>query len=130
MGILSQEVERFRHEYPAARILDVRYEDLLQQPGLVFGSLIDFLHTTGPEGFSTRVSAAVRGTLRAGNSEKWRARLTPHEQRRFESVGGQWLDRYQYERVAPNATPPGALRLVVLDGRQSSQESERPGLLA
>ena len=104
-----EDVQQFRQAYPAARILDVRYEDLLRQPDDVFQSLIAFLQIAGPEGFASRISAAVRGSLRVGNSEKWRARFSSGEHDRFESVAGRWLDRYGYERIAPKATPAGRL---------------------
>jgi hypothetical protein len=105
-------VERFRRTHPEARVLDVRYEDLLEQPERVFESLIDFLHISDSDGLSSRIGYALRDELKAGNSQKWKTRFNPDEQRRFEAVSGAALERYGYERVALDALAPGIIEWV------------------
>jgi hypothetical protein len=101
-------VERFRLAYPAARIHDLRYEDLLNRPSEVFGSLIEFLRIDG-HNLASRVATAVSEEVWAANSQKWRSRLSEDEQRRFEAVAGGVLDRYGYERVARSVPAPNRL---------------------
>lgn len=102
-------VEQFTRTHPAARLLNVRYEDLLTQPERVFRLLIDFLNVSDHGGLSSRIAIAVKSELRPGNSCKWKTRLRAEEQRLFETVAGAALVRYGYERVAPDASPPGLI---------------------
>ena len=60
-------------------------------------------------GSVARFGRTVRDGIRAGNSEKWKQRLSLSDQRLFESVAGRWLDRYNYECSETNAAPVGAL---------------------
>lgn len=103
-----ESVERFRIAHPKARVLDVRYEDLLDDPEGVFGALIEFLQIGGGDGLAQRIGAAARLELRSGNSSKWRTGLKPPERRRFEAIGGTLLSHYGYDRTV-DAVPPGPL---------------------
>jgi hypothetical protein len=102
-------VDTFRRAFPQARVLEIRYEDLLSDPQAVFGGLSRFLQIVDGEALAARVGSAVAPQLRAGNTNKWRARLSTSEQRRFEAVAGSALTRYGYDRIAPDIKPPSAI---------------------
>jgi hypothetical protein len=104
-----QAVADFRRSHPRAQVLDVRYEDLLDEPGRVFEGLVQFLDIDDSGGLSRSVGTAVRQQLRAGNSRKWKTRLSRDEQRIFEAVAGAWLQHFKYECVAGPLPAPGAL---------------------
>lgn len=102
-------VDRFRQAFADAPLLDVRYEDLLSDPEVVFQRLIVFLGVDDDRGISGPIGAAVRQQVRAGNARKWKTRLSREEQQTFEAVAGEWLTRYGYERVYVAVEPPGAI---------------------
>lgn len=100
-------VDRFQAGHPAAAFINVRYEDLLREPARVFRSLVEFLRIADGDALVRRIEPRLRAELRSGNTEKWRSRLSTSEQRRFEGIAGTMLERYGYDRVAPNASAPG-----------------------
>jgi hypothetical protein len=95
--------------------LAVRYEDLLESPEGELRRICAFLGEPYEEGMLTfyrqkvdyptdaRNLAQLRRPVRGENREKWRTRLSPREQRIFEALAGDWLERFGYPRVVPGA---------------------------
>lgn len=89
----------------------VRYEDLVEQPERELRRICAFLgedydpamlrfheHDTAYP-TDARNSERLRRPVLGGNREGWRTRLTPREQRIFEVIAGDRLERYRYPRV-------------------------------
>jgi len=93
----------------------VRYDDLLENPEGELRRICAFLGEPYEELMLTfyrqqvayptdaRNLAQLRRPVRGENREKWRTRLSPREQRIFEALAGDWLERYGYPRVMPGA---------------------------
>ncbi|MBN1954000.1 MAG: sulfotransferase [Anaerolineae bacterium] len=109
-----------------ARYIEVRYEELVQQPLAALERVADFLgerfhpamldHTQlarevgpGPQGHTE-----VQRPISTGSVGRWRSQMTPFERKMAERIAGETLAALGYERPAPgslNAAERAALLL-------------------
>jgi hypothetical protein len=96
----------------SSQYLELRYEDLLDQPETTMRTLCDFLgEAYSAELFDVAAvddpgkTPLVHKPLQADNAEKWRGKMTPAQIRAFESVSGKTLREFGYE-LATSAPPP------------------------
>lgn len=99
----------------SSQYLELRYEDLLDQPDSTMKTLCDFLgEEYSAELFDVEAvddpgkTPLVHKPLQADNAEKWRRRMSANQIRAFESVSGKTLREFGYE-LATSATPPSML---------------------
>ncbi|MFZ0389627.1 MAG: sulfotransferase [Calditrichia bacterium] len=88
----------FRRKLPPGRFIEIRYEDLLCEPLLVFGWLIKFLRIEDPDkhliGF---IETHVKEDLRSNNVYKWKRQGRADEMHLFDRLTADLLERYGYE---------------------------------
>ena len=104
----SQRVEamqRYAGQYMDGRILEIKYEEVLQAPVEAFERIAKFYGIYEQERHD-QLSQHVK--IMANNSEKWRKAMTPAELEVFERVAGKTLVANGYQL----ATEPGRLKPV------------------
>jgi hypothetical protein len=86
----------------ADRYFELRYEDLLADPGAVFARLLDFIGA-GAEAQAQldRVRTGIARKMRSGNHDKWRTQMPPDAIRVVERVAGDTLDEFGYPLQYP-----------------------------
>jgi len=90
-------VETFQSQFTTARVLTVRYEDVLINPADVAERLSTFLGLTlSPDG-PTRLAMEIQKGGRSHNFNKWKTHMSENDIRVFEAVAGSWLQHYGYE---------------------------------
>lgn len=95
-----QLVKDFEPTISADQFLQIRYEDLLDQPVDVFSRLINFLEIDDSNGeILANVDRNIRSELKAGNYNKWKHALTPRQIRQFDAIAGDLLRQYGYETM-------------------------------
>jgi hypothetical protein len=80
-----------------SRYLEIRYEDLLQDPVEVFARMLQFLG--GDEQDAERlaqIGPGVRAAIKPGNTAKWKTQIPPHGIRVVERVAGPLLEELAY----------------------------------
>jgi hypothetical protein len=92
----------------SGRLLDVRYETLLEDPQRQAEAVYRFL---GQPFVPARLEA-VLNRVAGDNSRKWKTHLRPAQVRTFEAVAGSSLARLGYEVVHPDAAVDPARRLA------------------
>lgn len=95
-------VDAFSQTIPAARLLVIRYEDLLDDPTVTLGQLEQFLDVDLGERREALLEQSENNPKRK-NYGKWRERMSRDEIRLFEAAAGAELDRYGYERQHQDA---------------------------
>lgn len=108
-------VEKMRTKLREESFLQVRYEDLLQNPEPVLQEVCHFLgESFSPEMLAFHASKKKYPTdrrnfrnlnqpLMTGNAQKWKKTLSRREIRLVEAASGPALERYGYEATIPNA---------------------------
>jgi hypothetical protein len=108
-------VERMKQTTAARDVFELKYEDLVREPQQQVRDLCDFLgepysdellryYETGTPYPTDRDNLRnLQMPIMRDNAEKWKTRLSPSEIRIFEAVAGDMLERYGYERLAPEA---------------------------
>lgn len=115
-----EQVEEFARRLPRDRYLEVHYEELLANPRAWFARLIRFLGIDDPrDELLDSIAAQVPAELNVQNSNKWRTRFSPAQQRLYEQVAGDVLRRHGYESARARPVDFGPLRrsLWRLDNR-------------
>lgn len=108
-----------------ARLLELRYEDLVADVRGELARVFDFLGVPPPPdaGRFLRMPENLgtgrgRSDVVAANRRKWEAEMAPALRRRIEAIAGDLMDAYGYEREHPDVAvrPLGAwtLRALVL----------------
>jgi hypothetical protein len=106
-----ESVRRFEVARPDARVLTVRYEDLLADPDAAFVQLSEFLCVeVDPATRAAFVQSALENPMR-NNVSKWRQAMSIRDQRMYEAVAGDALTESGYELVH---RPPPPSRLAHL----------------
>lgn len=107
-------------ELPESQYLELRYEDILDDPARNVTRLCDFLG----EPFSETVidfqksrdpntkTPLLKQGLQKQNREKWRTAMSPRQIRTFESVAGETLQACGYELAYPIRRQPWIERLA------------------
>jgi hypothetical protein len=118
-------------KYGPARVMRVRYEDLVLAPEK---TLREACHFTGMEfmdsmiegrgfvvpAYTKRQHSLVGSRPDRGRTTEWRTKLTPREIELFEYRCGDVLKYFDYEPVYGGfAAPPGRLELARLHGREA-----------
>ena len=114
--------ERWRRRLGDGQFLELRYEDLVTDPGAGLGRIVDFLGLD-PAGLdamlryyetadihSDTIHSLVSKPLTADRLRAWENALRPREIAFVESVLGEWMRRYGYEPVAAGVRVPSDLR--------------------
>jgi hypothetical protein len=104
--------DRWRRRLPSDQFHELRYEDLVADPAAVLGRLVAFLelepagldamlrhHETTPV-HSAELHRRVAQPVTTEAVRTWERELRRREVAFVESVLGDWMDRYGYERVA------------------------------
>ena len=89
----QQELEYLRKVVPNIEkvYLEVKYEDILDNPGIELKRIFDFLQ----EPFDVEIIDKLK--IRQDNKFKWKKRLSEREKQLFEQVAGDILRYYGYE---------------------------------
>jgi hypothetical protein len=83
-----------------SQYVDVRYEDLLSEPGEVFAKLIRFLDIEDRGGgLGLAIGRSVSLELDSDNHGKWKRLFSESQRLLYESVAGDLLDAYGYETI-------------------------------
>ena len=108
-------------EVPEAQRMVVRYEDLVANPELTMRALCRFLgeeYEPGILAFYERTESNMPKTIRSpllkapiteNNAEKWRSVVPPEQIARIESVCGDAMRTFGYERDGRRLSPRGLL---------------------
>jgi LPS sulfotransferase NodH len=128
-------VEPWRARLAPDQFYEFRYEDLIEDPKGVLKRLATFLtvdvdsveamlryHAHGDE--TSPVHPDVKKPPQKSNVDKWRSALEMPETALIEQVTGEWLDRYDYDRVAA-AVSPSKSALTGYQKRAESVAAER-----
>jgi hypothetical protein len=114
--------DRWRRRLRADQFHELRYEDLVADPAAVLAPLVAFLELD-PVGLDAMLrhheTTAVAGAklhrlvsrpVTTEPTRTWQRELKPREVAFVESVLGDWMDRYSYERAAPDRPVPQRLQ--------------------
>ncbi|MGE0486830.1 MAG: sulfotransferase [Gammaproteobacteria bacterium] len=103
------------------RFLNVRYEDLVQDPEATLARLEAFLGM--PLAAATRDAfiAQARGSDLAANFGKWKSAMSARDIERFEAVAGVALDAWGYERTCP-APRVGLVEAAWFEGEELARK--------
>jgi hypothetical protein len=103
---------------PPGHYLEVRYEDLLDDPPAALGRLCDFLGEAYTEDLVNFRKAREAGKtplvakpIQKDNKEKWRAQMSPRQLTLFEGAAGETLKRNGYPLATAARPLPVAVRV-------------------
>jgi hypothetical protein len=121
-GDTLRDIASFRDTLPASAFLQVRYEDLLEDPVATMASIAAFLgvdnHTEVIEGAAPHLRAWVRQE----NASKWKQHLSWREIECFEAFAGAELEANGYERqFRPRRGRHSALEAVLWRAQAASR---------
>ncbi|WP_456405459.1 sulfotransferase family protein [Caldithrix abyssi] len=89
---------------------ELRYEDLLQNPVLIFQQLIDFLGIDDQDKSLIRfIAKNIVCDLKRGNFNKWHTALSKSQIYRFERVAHRELTAYHYPLIFSHFTKPSLI---------------------
>jgi len=104
----------FATSVPQCRFLEIRYEDVMTAPADVFMQMARFMGIVDESGsLEAYVADHLPQDLKAGNFDKWKARMSVPQQRLYERVAGPWLAEYRYERRFDDAPPLGRASMLL-----------------
>lgn len=95
--ILIEALERARESVPSDQWIDVRMEDLIEDPRGQMANVLGFLGLDWDESYE---SGFARHTFQASRSVAWKRDLAATHIQQLESVIGSSLERYGYPLVA------------------------------
>ena len=111
-----EHVEKMKQQLNPGQFLEIRYEDLLDDPEGVTHKICDFIE----EEFSTDMLSFYREKvpyptdvqnlsnltqpLIRDNKNKWKEKMTSDEVRMFEAIAGEMLEKHGYERTLKSPT--------------------------
>jgi len=98
---------------PPEQWLEVRYEDLLHDPGKWLGDICAFVGVAYSEEMLRYHTDSTYDPPDPANAQRWRGRLVSREIQLAEMAAGDVLDDFGYERLFP-AARPGAIERLVL----------------
>jgi hypothetical protein len=110
--------DRWRRRLRADQFHELRYEDLVADPAPVLERLVAFLeldpagldamlrHHETTEVASAKLHRLVSQPVTTETVRTWERELRPRQVAFVESVLGDWMDRYGYERVATGRPVP------------------------
>lgn len=87
---------RFADRVGSDRFLEIRYEDLLEQPESTIGQLASFIGVGPPANYLQSLNRKPKTSPKQGNYGKWETGLSSDEKRIYEAVAGDYLRRYGY----------------------------------
>lgn len=90
-------LEKLRTE---GRLLEIRYETLLDTPEDIMLQVYNFLGQPYP----TEETVRLMKTIKPGNYNKWKYRMKENQRRRFEAGAGMTLQRLGYEVEFPEVS--------------------------
>ena len=94
-----ERIEAFQRQSPG-KLLLLRYEDLLQEPGPAIAAMEDHLgFRLAPERRAQALKESLANPKRH-NSHKWKSALSAPERRVFEALAGDKLAAYGYDTLA------------------------------
>lgn len=124
-------MERVNHcasELPAHRFLEIKYEQLLQQPVMVFGKLIEFLEIDDPQGEIIEfIERNVGQDIKQNNYEKWRTNWNRSRIIRFDRIAFRYLRQYEYDVSVDEERPPSRVQLAIWSCHNLICKLSQPG---
>jgi hypothetical protein len=99
--ILIEALEQARESVPSNQWLDVRMEDLIEDPRGQVENVLGFLGLDWDESYE---SGFARHSFQASRGVAWKRDLAPAHIRQLESVTGASLERYGYPLLAEQQT--------------------------
>lgn len=101
---MLEAVEAFESRVDPARLLTLRYEDILRDPEPAIGALERFLDAPIEAERRARLLTTMAANPRRDNFGKWKQQMSAGELRAFESVAARQLAAHGYEVVDPTAS--------------------------
>lgn len=95
-------IENFKQLIVPDRLLVIRYEDLLQNPGNTIRKIAQFMNSENIEDLVLRYERIASHNSLKSNFYKWRSDMPPRDVRDFEAVAGNELSLYGYECLYTN----------------------------
>lgn len=104
-----QKVQRFRETWPQDQFLEMRYEELMQDPARQLTRLIPFLDIQDTEhAVQQYIQDNIEHDLKKNNFDKWKTRMSDQGIFLFETIAKDWLRAYNYE-IKNDGNLPDAL---------------------
>lgn len=99
---------RLRSELGDSRYLEIRYEELLEDPLKTLSALMQFAEcSTGPQWTRAQMRREILATIKRGNTNKWKTQMLPHSVSIVERVAGNELEEAGYELFDPDLAERG-----------------------
>lgn len=95
---MAMMTEAFKTSIDESRFLEVRYEDLLQSPGESIEMIAKFLSEQDIDRIRNEYEFYTKNNLKSNNFNKWKEQMPADEIYTFESIAGDILSKYDYER--------------------------------
>lgn len=118
-----EQVEHYFRELPADKTLQLRYEDILNQPEEVSRKLTDFL-PFGPS--AQKLGKAIRESaqpyLKREQPGRWLYDLSEEDIYTFEKIAGHQLRRYGYQTLFPEMPAPKSPAVPILIGNGTGKK--------
>lgn len=96
-------LKEFAKKIPKDQLVEIRYEDLLNDPEKVFSVLIKFLGIEDNDNNLMKfISENIRNDLKQNNTIKWKKLLSLNEQFVFDKIACDILSNYDYETNLKN----------------------------
>ena len=93
-----QKVHEFRETLPGDQFLEMRYEELMQDPARQLTRLIPFLDVHDPDqAVQQYIQDNIEHDLKKNNFDKWKTRMSGQDIFLFETIARDWLRAYDYE---------------------------------
>lgn len=106
-------IQHFKQLVAKESLLEIRYENLMDQPVVEFTRIIHFLQIADASGqLQAILDEQLAQELKPANTEKWRTKLTAQENELFERVGGHYLKIYNFARLHDELPPLTPIELL------------------
>ncbi len=120
------QVEHYFRELPAENTLQLRYEDILNQPQEVSRKLTDFL-PFGPS--AQKLGEAIRESgqpyLKREQPGRWLYELSEEDIYTFEKIAGHHLRCYNYPTLFPDMPAPRSPAVPILIGNGTKKKTRQ-----
>lgn len=90
--------EEFKASVDKNRFLEIRYEDLLQHPEKTIEETARFLSESDVERIKDEYVYYAKNNIKSNNFNKWKEQMSQADIYTFESIAGDILSQYGYER--------------------------------
>ena len=105
-------IRGFRRLVSPDAFIEVRYEDLLDDPTRVIGQLAEYLGIDNAGDIAAAIAPRLRAQVRERNAFTWRQALNRREIECFESIAGRDLEACGYPVEGPVRKAPSSLAVL------------------